>query len=203
VVVVAVFGLNTRGTSENSGISKRGRIMKRKKLVLATLLVMTSFLIVLAITPCATLADTSSPAPTVMSISPNAWVTGNPIVVNVTGTGFQPGARVILHSASLNAGSNQSNTGNVVSDTQIICTLDLIYQTYPGTNIRNPLPLGKYDVVVVNPDGQFGVLTQGFSVTNMCGQGAGTMAVGFGLMMGLLSLGGSGFLRRCRGRKSR
>jgi hypothetical protein len=108
-------------------------------------------------------------------------------VTNLVGTGFQAGAGVRLELG--NTIVNATNV-NVVSDTQITCQFVL-----PGT-------LGKYDVVVKNPDGQEGRLDKGFSVTNICGQGARTIVAGFGLMMGLLSLTGFGSLRRRR-RKQR
>jgi len=133
--------------------------------------------------------SSNAPLPTVASISPNTGVAGWTVnVTSLAGTGFQAGASVRLE---LGATVVDATSVTVVSATQITCQIAL-----PGTP-------GKYDVVVKNPDGQEGRLTEGFSVTNVCGQGAGAVVVGFGLMMGLLSLGGSGLLRRRLGKKSR
>jgi IPT/TIG domain len=127
-----------------------------------------------------------APAPTVTSISPNTGVAAWTVnVTNLAGTGFQAGASVRLESGSTVV--NATNV-NVVSDKQITCQLTL------------PDPLGKYDVIVKNPDAKEGKLTQGFSVTNICGGGA-SLAVGmFGLMMGLIAIAGGGAVRRKRRR---
>ncbi len=125
----------------------------------------------------------------VTSITPNTGVAGGSLnVTNLAGTGFQAGASVRLEGGGTVV--NATNV-NVVSDTQITCQLAL-----PGT-------LGKYDVVVKNPDGQEATLTNGFSVTNICGQGAGIVVVGFGLMMGLLSVVGIGPLNRRHKKKKK
>jgi hypothetical protein len=124
----------------------------------------------------------------ITSITPKTGVAGSTVnVTNLAGAGFQLGASVRLE---LGATVVNATNVNVVSDRQITCKLVL-----PGT-------IGKYDVVVENTDGQEGRLIGGFSVTNACGQGAGAAAAGVGLVMGLLSLGGSGLLRRRPGRKS-
>jgi hypothetical protein len=196
MAVVAVLKRNTWGTSENSGICKRGALMKSKTLAFTILLIVTAVLLIPAIAPDAALADTT-PAPTVSSVSPNSGVSGLFVSATLTGTGFQAGASVKLEG--INWAGAMSVT--IVSDKQIDCLLALGF-VVPASGWFS-LPLGKYDVVVTNPDGQAGRLTGGFTVTNICGQGAGTMVVGFGLMMGLLSLGGSGLLRRRRGRKYR
>jgi hypothetical protein len=108
-------------------------------------------------------------------------------VTNLAGTGFQAGASVRLELGSTVVNATDVN---VVSDTQITCQLGL-----PGT-------LGKYDVVVTNPDGQEGRLTGGFTVTNICGGGAAISLSIFGIMMGLMSIAGSaGLRRRFRGKK--
>lgn len=126
--------------------------------------------------------------PKVSAINPSSGVNTTTYALEVLGSGFQDGATVRLEQGTIlidGTGVAFSNSG------RLTCYLDL-----------NSKPLGKYDVVVKNPDGQEGLLSKGFSVTNICGQGAGSVVLGFGLMMGLLSLGGSGLLRRRRGRKS-
>ncbi len=133
----------------------------------------------------------SSPAPTISSISPSYGASGLAVNVTITGSYFQTGASVQL------AGGVWANATNVsvVSDKQITCQLTLTFLSHSG-GIYIGLPLGKYDVVVRTPDGQEGRLTQGFSVTNICGQGAGSIVVAFGFMIGLLSLAGTGLVRR-------
>jgi IPT/TIG domain len=114
------------------------------------------------------------PAPTVTSITPKQGVNnGVRSITNLAGTGFQTGATVRLEKS----GAPTINATNVVvvSDTTITCKLNI-----------NGAPLGKYDVVVKNPDMQEGRLAAGFSVTDMCGQGAGAIMLGFGFMIGLL-----------------
>ena len=120
----------------------------------------------------------------ITSVTPSTGVAGWPVsVTNLAGTGFRAGATVRLEN-----GSTVVNATNVkvVSDTQITCDFAL-----PGT-------LGKYDVVVKNPGGYEARLAKGFSVTNICGQGAGTIALGFGLIMGIMALGGSWKTRQSR-----
>jgi photosystem II stability/assembly factor-like uncharacterized protein len=132
---------------------------------------------------------TGIPVCSITSVTPNTGVAGWPVsVTNLAGAGFREGATVRLED-----GGTVVNATNVkvISDTQITCDFGL-----PGA-------LGKYDVVVKNQVGPEARLTKGFSVTNICGQGAGTIALGFGLIMGIMALGGSGFVRRRRGRKSR
>jgi photosystem II stability/assembly factor-like uncharacterized protein len=129
------------------------------------------------------------PAPTVTSINPAQGVDDTTIsITDLEGTGFLSGATVRLEQGStvINA------TGvTVVSDTKITCTLK-----------PSAAPLGKYDVIVKNYDGQEGRLAGGFSVTNVCGGGGAISLSVFGIMMGLLSLAGSTGLRRRLGMRS-
>jgi len=129
------------------------------------------------------------PPPTFTSITPTYGVQNTMVsITNLAGTGFKAGASVRLE---LGTTVVNATSVNVVSGTQITCQLVL-----PGT-------LGKYDVVVKNPDGQEGRLTKGFSVTNVCGGGAAISLSVFGLMMGLLSIAGSTGLRRRFRRKKK
>ena len=124
------------------------------------------------------------PAPTVTSITPKTGVKGWRVTItDIAGTGFQTGATVKLEQPSSSTVIDATNV-NVESDTKITCEF-----TLSG-------PLGKYDVVVKNPDDQEVKLVNGFSVTNICGLGGGAIMLGFGLMMGLLSLAGSEILRK-------
>jgi hypothetical protein len=121
-----------------------------------------------------------NPAPTVTSIAPSSGNTNT--VVNITdliGTGFQSGASVRLEYGGVTI--DATNVA-VVSPARITCTLSL-----GGT-------AGSYDVVVRNPDGQEGRKVGAFTITAPCGSGAGGTISLFGLMMGLLSVAGSGKL---------
>lgn len=127
-------------------------------------------------------------APTVTAMTPDYGVENSSVnITNLAGTGFQPGATVRIEQGStvINAGSV-----TVVSDTTITCTLNLA-----------GAPLGKYDVVVSNPDTLEGKLIQGFRVTNICGSGAGASLAVFGFAMGLLSIAGIGGARISRKRR--
>ncbi len=127
--------------------------------------------------------------PQVTSISPASALESSLVNVdNLAGANFVSGATVRLEG---NGMTINATSVNVVSSTQITCTFDLA-----------GAPLGSYDVVVKNPNGNEGRLAGGFSVTNMCGQGAGATLVAFGVTMGLLSLAGTGGLRRRRRRRT-
>jgi hypothetical protein len=122
-----------------------------------------------------------APAPTVTSITPKTGVRARPVTItDLAGTRFQTGATVKLEQPSSSTVIDATNV-NVESDTKITCEF-----TLSG-------PLGKYDVVVKNPDDQEVKLVKGFSI---CGLGGGAIMLGFGLMMGLLSLAGSEILRK-------
>jgi hypothetical protein len=132
----------------------------------------------------------AAPAPTVTSVSPSKSVNYNTALkLTVTGTGFQEGATVRMVKGATTLTPKTAVT--VVSDTQITCTFKLNYAS-----------VGKYDVFVKNLDGQEGKWAGQFSVTNLCGTGAAISVVGFGLVMGLLSIAGvGGSVVRCRRRK--
>jgi hypothetical protein len=93
-----------------------------------------------------------APAPTVTSITPNYGNSSTTVTItNLAGTGFQPGAAVILMSGSY---PNITATSvNYISPTQLTCTFNLAVAT---ADVRN--------VVVTNTDGKSGVLNNGFTV---------------------------------------
>jgi photosystem II stability/assembly factor-like uncharacterized protein len=128
--------------------------------------------------------------PTITSITPTYGVENTIVdVTNLTGTGFQADAIVRIEKTGTTIDATDVT---VVSSTKITCKLNL-----------TGAPLGKYDVVVRNTDAQEAKLTQGFSVTNICGGGAAISLSVFGIMMGLLSLAGSTGLRRRLRRKKK
>ena len=96
----------------------------------------------------------TAPAPTITAITPNTGLnSGSVSVTNLAGTGFLPGATVVLKKTGQ---PNITATGvTVVSATKITCTL-------PLTGAVS----GAWDVVVTNTDSQFATLTGGFTVGN-------------------------------------
>jgi hypothetical protein len=78
---------------------------------------------------------------------------------------------------------------NVVPDSSITCSVGL-FGVQPGV----------YDVVVTNPDTQEARLEDAFTVTSACGEGGGMAVLMLGVMLGLISLGGTVKLRRRRRR---
>jgi len=122
---------------------------------------------------------------TITSVTPNNaiqfswWVD-----LEVTGTGFQPGATVKLQ---MGTDIIDTSSVNVVSENTITCSVLILAQS-PGA----------YDVVVTNPGGKEARLFFAFSVGINCGQGSGTGMLVFGLTMGLISLAGSSGLKRRR-----
>jgi hypothetical protein len=94
----------------------------------------------------------STPAPSVTSITPNTGLNTGSTSVSISGANFVSGATVKLTK------SGQTNINatsvNVSSSTQISCTLNL-----------SGAAAGGWNVVVTNPDAQSGTLTNGFTVT--------------------------------------
>jgi IPT/TIG domain len=134
-----------------------------------------------------TLAFTMSTPPAgqlkVTSITPTTGTTLDfSLSVDVQGDGFLEGATL-----KLNNGTTSIEAANVVavSSTQMTATFGLFFSA-----------AGQYNVTVTNPDSSQAAIANGFTVTGACGAGSGTAILGFGLMMGLLSLSGSGFLKR-------
>jgi hypothetical protein len=78
---------------------------------------------------------------------------------------------------------------SVESPTRISATFDIA-----GVQV------GRWDVVVRNPDGQEGVLEEGFEAS-VCGAGGGTGLLMLGISLGILSLFGSGGLLKKRKRR--
>ena len=122
---------------------------------------------------------------TVTSLTPNNaiqfswWVD-----LEITGTGFQPGATVQLEMGEAIV---EASSVNVVSENTITCSVLILAQS-PGF----------YDVVVTNPGGKQARLLFAFSVGLSCGSGSGAGVLMLGLTLGLLSLAGSSGLRRRR-----
>ena len=93
-----------------------------------------------------------APAPTVTGITPNYGNSSTVVTItNLAGTGFLPGATVILTSGSYP--NITASTVTYISATQLACSFDLAVAS-PG--VRN--------VIVINTDGKYGVLNNGFTV---------------------------------------
>jgi photosystem II stability/assembly factor-like uncharacterized protein len=124
-------------------------------------------------------------SPVVTSINPASGVNNANYAVEVLGSGFQSGA-----TAMLVQGSTLINGTSVVltGPGRLTCYFDLTNR-----------PLGKYDLLVKNPDNQEGKLSGGFSVTDPCGQGGGASIAIFAGLVGLLSLAGFGMGWKHRG----
>ncbi len=120
---------------------------------------------------------------TITSITPNQGTTLDfSLSVDVQGTGFLEGATLKLDNGT---STIEATNVVVVSSTEITATFGLFFSA-----------AGQYNVTVTNPDSSQATLTNGFTVASSCGTGSGTALLGFGLMMGLLSLSGTGFFRR-------
>jgi photosystem II stability/assembly factor-like uncharacterized protein len=118
----------------------------------------------------------------VTGINPASGVNNANYAVEVLGSGFQPGAtaRLVQGATVINgAGPTVAGSG------RLTCYFDLTSK-----------PLGKYDVIVKNPDNQEAMFAKGFTVTDPCGQGGGAAISLFAGLVGLLSLAGLGMRRK-------
>jgi hypothetical protein len=91
--------------------------------------------------------------PEVTAITPNTSLQTTPVLVSVAGSNFQPGANLSLKRtgyADINA------TGVVFVSSNMIT----------GSFNLATAATGAWDVVVANPDGQYGTLAGGFTVKN-------------------------------------
>uniref|UniRef100_UPI00257D9E7C InlB B-repeat-containing protein n=1 Tax=Candidatus Solincola tengchongensis TaxID=2900693 RepID=UPI00257D9E7C len=101
---------------------------------------------------CSFLARFDTPVPpTVTSVDPSLGINEASVAVTVVGTGFKEGAAVRLRKTGED--DIEATNVDVLDATTITCDLDL-----------NGAPVGQWDVVVVNPDGQEGVLEGGFTI---------------------------------------
>jgi photosystem II stability/assembly factor-like uncharacterized protein len=126
---------------------------------------------------------TDTGPPVITSISPDTTTNySTPITVKISGSGFS-GAWVRLEQGS----SVIQNYGSVASDGKLTAVLSPTFE-----------PLGRYDVVVRNLDGQEARLPGAFTITDACGQGGGTSITLFAGLVGFLSLAGFGLKSRRR-----
>ena len=91
--------------------------------------------------------------PAVTAISPNSSLQTTPVPVSVAGSGFQSGANLSLKRAGY---SDINATGVAFVSSNFVTG---------SFNLATATP-GLWDVVVTNPDGQTGTLSEGFTVRN-------------------------------------
>jgi hypothetical protein len=111
--------------------------------------------------------------PTISSISPqSSWNIGQ-LIITINGTNFLEGAqaRLVMDGQS----DIVATAVSVDSSIQISATFDI-----------SGAPVGKWDVVVENPDGSQAVLEDAFETTSLCGNGSGVGLLMLGLSLGLL-----------------
>jgi len=95
-----------------------------------------------------------NPAPTISSITPQNGFNNSAVsITNLAGNNFISGATVVLNMSGQPNIPGQSVS--VTSATQMACTFDITGK-----------PAGSWNVIVTNPDGQSGTLTNGFLVKN-------------------------------------
>lgn len=95
-----------------------------------------------------------SPAPTVTGLAPNSGFNNGPVnITNLAGTGFDRGATAKL--SRVGETDIVATKVSVASSTKITCTFDLTGKT-----------IGSWNVVVINGDGQEGVLVSGFTIND-------------------------------------
>ena len=125
--------------------------MKRK---FVSLVVCLAFIAVFAVP--AVIAPAATTAPTITSITPNSLGNGNKnAAVTISGTGFVPGAKVVIvQSGVLHPKKNSGKVTSISADgSTITCNL----------NLRSAAP-GLYDVVVTNKDKGTATLAAGLTV---------------------------------------
>lgn len=93
-------------------------------------------------------------APVVAAIDPDEGISGDSILVTVTGQNFEEGCQVELRESgeqqpTIIEGQEESR----IDETEVRCAIDLL-----------DAPAGLYDVAVVNPGMMEGVLPEGFNV---------------------------------------
>lgn len=106
--------------------------------------------VALTVAPLQTTAVVVGSEPTVTAISPASGAAGATVSVTITGTNFQTGSSVKL---LLPGSPPVTATAVSASSSKIDCTFNL-----------NGLDAGRYNVIILNPDGQTGMLPSGFTV---------------------------------------
>jgi hypothetical protein len=130
----------------------------------------------------------AAPGLAVTGVTPASGTVDTTVNITLAGTGFVQGSTTTQVRLERAGATTINATGVAVPlTTQITCTVNL-------TGAQT----GAYNVLVRNPNGTEAVLANGFTVNavNPCGGGAAASVALAGLMFGLLSLAGSGTLRR-------
>jgi hypothetical protein len=88
--------------------------------------------------------DAPAAPPLITAVSPDAGSTGGYTPITITGTGFQPGATVMLDGLTLQGKLDRRSKAR----------LSLLTPAHSG---------GRVDILVINPDGQAHRLTRGYT----------------------------------------
>jgi hypothetical protein len=93
--------------------------------------------------------------PAVTSVSPGAATQGDQIVMDIMGSNFQPGAVAEL-----------GNPNVILTSTSVLsCShMQLLARVEPTAGNVRPAEVGRFDVLVSNPDDVFGMQAQAFEV---------------------------------------
>ena len=97
---------------------------------------------------------TKASSPTVSALQPNQSAPTDHLNVTLIGTGFQPDATVRLVQGGHTI---IADPVQVESSTKITFNL----------NIQRTMPIGKWNVVITNPDNQTGILSEGFDTADL------------------------------------
>jgi len=96
-------------------------------------------------------------APTISSITPaTGYNTSAVSITNLAGTGFATTGTPIVVLMKTGETNITAASVSVVSATQITCSFDITGKT-----------VGYWNVIIINPNGQSGTLSNGFQITNL------------------------------------
>jgi hypothetical protein len=98
---------------------------------------------------------TSWPRPVITTLSPNAAIQGAQVVVNLTGSNFQPGSSVTVDNPDVHIDSVSMTS---CTSAQLLATVEPTAQ-----NVR-PALVGRFTLSVTNPQSVQGSKVQGFEV---------------------------------------
>jgi hypothetical protein len=106
--------------------------------------------------------STSLPAPTISSITPNTGAAESVVAItDLLGSNFQLSGTTIVKLNHAAQPDIVATGVTVVNSGKITCSIDL-------TGVAE---IGKWDIVVINPDAQFVTLSEGFSISVTCLKG--------------------------------
>lgn len=99
----------------------------------------------------------NNPAPTITSITPSSGYNTSVVsIISLAGTGFATTGTPVVVLMKTGETNITAASVYVVSATQITCSFDITGKT-----------VGYWNIVITNPDGQSGTLSNGFQITNL------------------------------------